>query len=198
MSQEPKRSLLIVVILMFGLCILAAIGVGIFGLFRLGSELSISYPATANARKTDTAQAFRNATATRELKVTMTARVISGEVTTTAETLATWFPTGEFFMPLDGTGHGMLKTDGLFFRFFEDGTFTVTDTAGVRRMSGTYVIDGDKYTETSSDLKSCEPAGPAPYRWTFEGQTLTFIAIGEDECVYRTEIMDGRELIKQE
>ena len=101
-------------------------------------------------------------------------------------------------MPLDGTGHGMLKTEGLFFRFYEDGTFTVTDTAGVRRMSGTYVIDGDKYTETSSDLKSCEQAGPATYIWTFESQTLTFIGIGEDECEHRSDIMDWRELIKQE
>ncbi|MFA9490051.1 MAG: hypothetical protein ACERK1_02330 [Anaerolineales bacterium] len=115
-------------------------------------------------------------------------------------TPANEFPTGEFFMPLgmDYRARDWWGVDGVTFNFYDDGTFTVTDTAGVQRISGTYVIDGDKYTETSSDRQSCIPAGPATYRWRFDDGYLTFIGLGEDECLDRMYLMGEKYLIKQE
>jgi hypothetical protein len=107
------------------------------------------------------------------------------------------FPHGEFFVPYDGEGHGLAAGDGAYFRFHEDGSFVVTDTAGIERITGTYAIDGDRFTETSSDLATCQPVGPAPYRWKYRDGILTFNVIGEDECVYRLELMDGMPFVKQ-
>ena len=110
------------------------------------------------------------------------------------------FPTGEFYMPVieDPRAPLIWRTDGVYFKFNDDGTFTVTDTTGVQRMSGTYRIDDNLYTETSTDMKSCQIIGPATYRWAFNGEFLTFIDVGDDECNIRKLLMDSRYLIKQE
>jgi hypothetical protein len=92
----------------------------------------------------------------------------------------------------------MLMDDELYFTFSENGTFIITSSSGFYKINGTYTVDGNKYTEVSTDLKSCIPKGPATYRWTFDGDTLKFFGIGEDKCVYRTDIMEGRELIRKE
>jgi hypothetical protein len=111
------------------------------------------------------------------------------------------FPTGDFYMPLieDPKAPYVWLVDGVYFKFNEDETFTVTDTVGVQRMSGTYRIDGNQYTETSTDMKSCQISGPATYRWRFQDEYLTFRDVGDDdECKIRKELMDRRFLIKQD
>jgi len=110
------------------------------------------------------------------------------------------FPTGEFYMPVieDYRAPLIWGADGVYFKFNDDGTFTATDTVGIQRMSGTYRIDEDLYTETSTDMKSCQIIGPATYRWTFNDEFLTFIDVGDDECNIRKLLMDRRYLIKQE
>ncbi len=88
--------------------------------------------------------------------------------------------------------------DELYFTFSEDGTFRISNSLGIETINGTYSIEGDRYTEMSTDLSSCNIIGPATYRWTYDGHTLKFFGIGEDQCVYRRNIMDGRELIRME
>jgi hypothetical protein len=110
------------------------------------------------------------------------------------------FPTGEFYESTPG-GSGnqiLLMADELYFSFSENGTFIITNSSDTEKITGIYSIDGDKYTEVSTDLKSCSAKGPATYRWTFDGITLKFFGIGEDTCVYRTNIMEDRELIRSE
>jgi len=108
------------------------------------------------------------------------------------------FPTGDFYESTPGgSGKWILMSDELYFTFSEDGTFEITTSSSIQKITGTYSIDGDKYTEVSTDLTSCSVKGPATYRWTFNGQTLKFFGIGEDTCVYRTDIMEGRELIRK-
>ena len=110
------------------------------------------------------------------------------------------FPGGEFYMPVieDPRAPLIWGADGVYLKFNDDGTFTATDTRGIQRMAGTYRIDDNLYTETSTDMKSCQIIGPATYRWTFNGEFLTFIDAGDDECKIRKLLMDRRYLIKQE
>lgn len=110
------------------------------------------------------------------------------------------FPTGDFYESTPG-GSGnerLLMADELYFSFTEDGTFEISNSLGMETVTGTYSIEGDKYTEVSTDLSSCSIKGPGTYRWTFDGRTLKFFGIGDDECVYRGNIMEGRELIRIE
>jgi hypothetical protein len=108
------------------------------------------------------------------------------------------FPTGEFYESTPGgSGEWILMADELYFSFSEDGTFIITNSSGLYKITGTYTVDGDRYTEVSTDLKSCSLKGPATYRWTFDGDTLRFFGIGEDECLFRKDIMKGRELIRK-
>jgi hypothetical protein len=118
-------------------------------------------------------------------------------LTITSCTPANDFPTGEFYMP---AWEGMLiwSAHGTYFKFNDDGTFTVTDTAGVQRLSGTYRIDDNLYTVTSTSIPSCEALGPATYRWTFQDGFLTFINEGKDKCTVRRLLMDRRYLKYQE
>ena len=104
------------------------------------------------------------------------------------------FPTGEFYIPLieDPRAPFVWLVDGVYFKFNDDGTFTVTDTVGVQRMFGTYRIDDNLYTETSTDMKSCQIIGPATYRWRFQDKYLTFRDVDDaDECNVRKKLMDG-------
>ncbi len=110
------------------------------------------------------------------------------------------FPTGDFYESTPGGSSNqiLLMADELYFSFSEDGTFEISNSLGNEHITGTYSIEGDKYTEVSTDLSSCSIKGPATYRWTFDGRTLKFLGIGEDSCVYRTNIMEGRELMRME
>jgi hypothetical protein len=110
------------------------------------------------------------------------------------------FPTGDFYESTPGGSSNqiLLMADELYFSFSEDGTFEISNSLGNEHITGTYSIEGDKYTEVSTDLASCSIKGPATYKWTFDGTTLKFFGIGEDKCVYRTNIMEGRVLIRRE
>ena len=93
------------------------------------------------------------------------------------------FPAGRFFHEHSG---------GVFcvWQFNEDGTyayFWMTPAVDVNGrtpyIAGTYSIEGNLYTETSTTSTSqylCESS--ATYAWTFDGKTLTFQVVGEDEC----------------
>jgi hypothetical protein len=115
-------------------------------------------------------------------------------------TSANDFPTGEFYMPIIEDYRAPLAwgIEGAYFEFNDDGTYTVTDTAGVQRLSGTYRIDGNLYTVISTSIPSCDGLGPATYRWTFQNGFLTFIDEGKDKCTVRRLLMDRRYLKYQE
>jgi hypothetical protein len=93
------------------------------------------------------------------------------------------FPAGRYFHEHSG---------GVFcvWQFNEDGTyayFWMTPAVDVNGrtpyIAGTYSIEGNLYTETSTTSTStylCESS--ATYAWTFDGKTLTFQVVGEDEC----------------
>jgi len=76
------------------------------------------------------------------------------------------------------------------FQFNEDGTFKyywMISSLDLSRMkvyeTGTYRIDGNLYTVTSTTWIGCPIPPPAPsYTWTYDGQTLTFQVVGEDWC----------------
>lgn len=91
------------------------------------------------------------------------------------------FPTGSFYHKHSSGGTYCV------FQFNEDGTFSYywmissLDLSSSRPYeTGTYSIDGNLYTVTSTDLTYCPP--PATYTWTYDGQTLTFQVMGEDTC----------------
>jgi len=90
------------------------------------------------------------------------------------------FPTGRFY-------HAHAASSFCVFTFNQDGTYayywlvtSVDVTARKPYVTGTYSIDGDLFIETSTDFPGCP--SPATYTWTYDGQTLTFQAAGEDEC----------------
>jgi hypothetical protein len=73
------------------------------------------------------------------------------------------------------------------FVFDEDGTYAyywllASLDVGASRpyATGTYSTDGNLYIETSTDMAGC--ASPVTYAWTYDGETLTFQAIAQDEC----------------
>lgn len=93
------------------------------------------------------------------------------------------FPVGTFYHKHSG---------GVFcvWRFNADGTyaywwFTAELDVGDRTpyFTGTYSIEGNLYTDTgaaSGSIAPCESS--AAYAWTFDGRTLIFQVVGEDEC----------------
>jgi hypothetical protein len=84
------------------------------------------------------------------------------------------------------------------FQFNEDGIWAFfVDNREVPAVSGTYSVDGNLYTETSSDLPAC-PSFPATYTWAFDGQNLSFELHGTDECGIRRFHYDGRTYIRLE
>lgn len=93
-------------------------------------------------------------------------------------TRASGFPTGKF----DVSG------GGASFEFNRDGTFTYY-SGGVSVFTGTYKVDGDVYTETSSTGASTNPAcnAPAQYYWDFNGTALSFSVL-DDKCGSRIAI----------
>ena len=80
-----------------------------------------------------------------------------------------------------------------FFEFRADGTYTYTenDYAGDIDVSGAFGINGDLYTEMTHDYLGL-PMVPATYRWSFDGQRLTFELVGEDVIPDRVRAMTGQ------
>ena len=66
--------------------------------------------------------------------------------------------------------------------------------------SGTYLVDGDRYTEATHDWRSLSPA---TYRWDWDGWQLTFEVVEDDydgRMSYYTEqpwvrVQDAREVL---
>ena len=90
------------------------------------------------------------------------------------------FPIGSFF-------HQHAAASFCVFQFNQDGTYayywlvpSVDVTGKETYATGTYSIDGNLFIETSTDVPGCP--SPATYTWTYDGQTLTFQAVGEDQC----------------
>ncbi len=84
------------------------------------------------------------------------------------------------------------------FEFFADGTFTYAEgdyTEGDPDVSGIYGIRDDLYTEMVHDYAGYDKI-PATYRWTFDGERLTFELVGEDVLYSREQSMTGQTYIK--
>jgi len=70
--------------------------------------------------------------------------------------------------------------------FRDDGTCHWDFTPGVGAgMPCTYAVDGDLYTETGYEWEATKQHAPATYRWTYDGDLLTFELVGEDQFTYR-------------
>ncbi len=66
------------------------------------------------------------------------------------------------------------------FQFNEDGTWDFFYiNLEVPALNGTYSVDGDLYTDTSSNYAPCPD--PATYTWTYDGDNLTF-QLFDDDC----------------
>ncbi len=110
------------------------------------------------------------------------------EMTNTGVELDNGFPNGVFTQE---------KTKSeLNMQFNKDGSYIVYEE-GIQVATGTYTIDGDLYLD-DVDYASCKYAKTATYQWSFDGEKLKFILIGEDRCFVRHQDMDGFSWIKQE
>ena len=81
------------------------------------------------------------------------------------------------------------------FQFNEDGTWAFfwkvvsVDVSGREPyLRGTYIIDGNLYTETSINGVDCPPA---TYALAYDGQTLAFQVVGEDTCADRQQTYES-------
>lgn len=70
-------------------------------------------------------------------------------------------------------------------------------TDGDPDVAGVYGVRGDLYTEMTHDYQWL-PHVPATYRWTYDGQNLTFHLVGEDVISSRQEAMDGQTFVKSD
>jgi len=81
------------------------------------------------------------------------------------------------------------------FQFNEDGTWAYYFyNLEAPEVEGTYSVDGGLYTETSASDPACP--FPASYKWSYDGQKLTFQLFGEDKCGPRKGAYDGQTYIK--
>lgn len=85
MSQAPKGSNVMVIILVIAVCSLIAIGVGFLGTYKLVNEITTSIPATANAQKSAAERAQRSTTETQAVRATSTANASRAKATLQAE-----------------------------------------------------------------------------------------------------------------
>ncbi|WP_062529427.1 hypothetical protein [Demequina rhizosphaerae] len=91
------------------------------------------------------------------------------------------FPTGRF-ENIDNTGHVFVfDAEGNYYYFESDYVEGDPDVAGV------YGIRGDLYTEMTHDYAG-SPQVPATYRWTFDGELLTFELVGDDVIASRRDV----------
>lgn len=93
------------------------------------------------------------------------------------------FPTGRF----------VLEEKGWAIQYYEDGTWAFfAGDMEVPADGGTYRVDGDLVTDEGADGEEGHCAGPATYRWSFDGQMLSFELEGDDQCANRRVAFDGR------
>lgn len=96
------------------------------------------------------------------------------------------FPNGEFV-------HGSRRN--LTFQLYDDGSCIVR-VNGLVDAVGTYVINGNQYTE-DTDYLPCKHARTAANTWAYDGKRLTFQLASEDDCTERRECLDGVTWIRQ-
>jgi uncharacterized cupredoxin-like copper-binding protein len=87
------------------------------------------------------------------------------------------FPTGRFVSVNDGA---------LAHQFNNDGTFAFL-IGEVPVVQGTYRTEGDFYIELSNDDTDPKCQEHPTYKWSFDGNTLTFAPVSEDSCRGRRE-----------
>lgn len=88
------------------------------------------------------------------------------------------FPTGKFIS---------VENPNNVYRFEEDNTWSYY-IGGLMGAKGTFRVEGDQWIEEGTS--ECPFSGT--YQWTFEGETLTFSLIGNDNCTPRKEATDGQ------
>ena len=65
-----------------------------------------------------------------------------------------------------------------------------TDVAGKAPLGrGTYTVDGNLYTDTSTDRPGCP--WPVTHAWTYDGENLAFQVAGEDRCADRQQTYES-------
>jgi hypothetical protein len=96
--------------------------------------------------------------------------------------------------PVFPTGVFLHESSGDVITLQEGGLFTASGEDGVLYLSGTYTIDGNRLTVTTSDERMCEPELPETYTWIFDGSILSVSPINEDACLLRSDVFN---LIRQ-
>jgi len=90
---------------------------------------------------------------------------------------ASAFPVGKFVSNTDAA---------LVYIFNADGTFSYV-VSQTPVLNGTYEIQGDVFQELSNDDSDPACQDPPPYKWSFDGTTLSFSRTEEDTCRGRRE-----------
>ncbi len=88
------------------------------------------------------------------------------------------FPTGKFVSASDSH---------VGYYFNEDKTWSYF-TYGEVGAEGKYTVKGNQWTEKGTE----ECPFPGTYEWTFDGTSLSFKLVGEDQCDPRREATDGQ------
>ena len=101
-------------------------------------------------------------------KVTQTLAPTDVPDATSAEPV---FPTGKF----EGATY-----KGAAFEFNSDGTCTYYFDSDI--VEGNYTIEGDLITVVKPDETDPACQGPATYKWSFDGEKLTFAPTSDDTC----------------
>ncbi len=87
------------------------------------------------------------------------------------------FPIGQFVSNTDAALSYIFNADGTF-------SYMVSQTPV---LNGTYEIQGDVFQELSNDDSDPACQNPPPYKWSFDGATLSFSRTEEDACRGRRE-----------
>jgi len=174
-SPAPDR----LAIWVLGGCLLVvcagALGLGVWGYRNAGQLVQARGTASAEARL----QAAATGTARAELTQATGTAIAAATRTVQAQpnvSAAVAFSTGQF-VPAGKYYFGLLT-------FGADGTWSMSPMSligsPISRVSGTYVVDGDRIVLYFRDDGPC--AGyPGTYRWSFDGSALFFSQI-EDTC----------------
>lgn len=88
------------------------------------------------------------------------------------------FPTGTFVDTKDNLRGYIFGEDGTF-KYFTLGTGTIT-------AAGTYTIEGNRWIDPGSN-----DCAQGIYEWSYDGATLLFKVVGEDDCDARKASLDG-------
>ena len=100
--------------------------------------------------------------------------------------------------PVFPTGRFLREDKAEAFEWDEDGTYSwFMDNSSIPGLNGRYGISGNYYTEMTHNY-AASPKIPATYKWTFDGERLTFELWGRDMISSRQATYDGQTFIKVE